>query len=46
MRIIKETDKAILVDNCRRFWIAKARIVKIRLKDGVFEIYIWRDIVR
>ena len=40
VRILKETDKAILVDNGRRLWIAKSQIYKIRLKKGVFEVYI------
>ena len=33
VRILKETDEAILVETCRRFWIAKSQIVKIRLDD-------------
>ena len=46
VRIIKETDKAILVENCRRFWIAKSQIAEIRLKKGVFEIYVKEEVVR
>jgi hypothetical protein len=40
VRIIHETDKAILVDNCRKAWIPKSRIYGIRLKNNSFEIYI------
>jgi len=39
VRIIHETDKAILVDNGRRTWIPKSRIYGIRLKNNSFEIY-------
>ena len=45
VRILKETDKAILVETCRMFWIAKSQIVKIRLRKGVFEIYVRGDII-
>ncbi len=44
--ILKETDKAILVEGCGRFWIAKSQIIKSRLKEGVFEVYVRRNIVR
>lgn len=40
VRIIHETDKAILVDNGRKFWIPKSRIYKIRLRNTTFEIYV------
>ena len=46
VRILKETEKAILVENYRKFWIAKSQIVKIRLRRGVFEIYVREDLVR
>lgn len=39
IRILHETDKAILVDNGQRFWIPKSRIHKIKLKNNTFEIY-------
>lgn len=45
VRIIHETDKAILVDNGRKFWIPKSRICKIRLKNTTFEIYVKESIV-
>lgn len=40
VRIMHETDKVILVDNDRRFWIPKSRICEIRLKNTSFEIYV------
>ncbi|MCK5591113.1 MAG: hypothetical protein KAI72_04080 [Candidatus Pacebacteria bacterium] len=46
VRILKETDKAILVPNYRKFWIAKSQIVKMRLRKGVFEVYVGEDLVR
>ena len=46
VRILKETDKAILVKNCRKIWIAKSQIVKIRLRKEVFEVYVGEDLVR
>ena len=39
IRILHETEKAILVYNGRKFWIPKSQIYKIRLKKGVFEVY-------
>lgn len=39
IKIIREANKAILVDNGRKFWIPKLRISKIRLKGNTFEIY-------
>ena len=40
IRILKETDKAILVDNGMKIWIPKSRIHRIRLRKNVFEIYV------
>jgi len=40
VRILHETDKAILVDNSMKIWIPKSRIHKIRLKNNIFEIYV------
>lgn len=45
VRIIYETDKAILVDNGRKFWIPKSRICRIRLKGNTFEIYVKESVV-
>lgn len=39
VKIIQETEKAVLVDNGRKTWIPKSRIRGIRLKNNVFEIY-------
>lgn len=39
VRIIHETEKAILVDNGRELWIPKSRINGVRLKNNTFEIY-------
>ncbi|MCG2714291.1 MAG: hypothetical protein L6308_05580 [Candidatus Omnitrophica bacterium] len=39
IRIIRETNKAILVDNGMKFWIPKSRIYGVRLKNNNFEIY-------
>jgi hypothetical protein len=46
VRILKETDKAILVDNGRKVWIPKSRIYGIRLRKNVFEIYIKESVAR
>lgn len=40
VRIIHETDKAILVDNGRKTWIPKSRVNGVRLRNNTFEIYI------
>ena len=40
IRIIHETDKAILVDNGMKLWVPKSRIGGIRLKGNTFEIYV------
>jgi len=40
VRILHETDKAILVDNGMKIWIPKSRIHKIRLRNNIFEIYV------
>ena len=45
VRILKETDKAILVEIGRKIWIAKSRIVKIRLRKGVSEVYVRKNII-
>ena len=39
VKIIHETNKAILVDNGRKLWIPKSQINGIRLKNNTFEIY-------
>ena len=40
VRILHETDKAILVDNGTKIWIPKSQIYGIRLKNNIFEIYV------
>jgi len=40
VRILHETDKAVLVDNGMKIWIRKSRIHKIRLRNNIFEIYV------
>ena len=40
VRIIHETDKAVLVDNGRKTWIPKSQVYGIRLKNSSFEIYV------
>ena len=40
VRILHETDKAILVYNGRKFWIPKSRIYGVRLNNNIFEIYV------
>ena len=45
VRILKKTDKAILVESAVKTWIPKSRIHKIRLKNNVFEIYVEESVV-
>jgi len=40
VRILHETDKAILGDNGMKTWIPKSRIRRIRLRNNIFEIYV------
>ena len=40
VRILHETDRAILIDNGMKIWITKSRIHAIRLKNNIFEIYV------
>ena len=40
VRILHETDKAILVDNGIKIWIPKWRIHRIRLRNNIFKIYV------
>ncbi len=40
VRILRETDKAILIDNGIKIWIPKAHINAIRLRNNIFEIYV------
>ena len=40
VRILYETDKAILVDNGMKIWVSKSRIHEIRLRNNISEIYV------
>jgi len=40
VRILRETDKAILIDNGMTIWVPKSRIHRIRLRNNIFEIYV------
>jgi len=40
VRILHETEKAILVDNGMKIWIPKSQIYGIRLRNNTFEIYV------
>jgi hypothetical protein len=40
VRILHETEKAVLVDNDTKIWIPKSRINGIRLRNNIFEIYV------
>ena len=40
VRIVRETDKAILVDNGAKIWIPKSQIQRIRLRNNIFEIWV------
>ena len=45
IRILHETEKAILVDNGSRLWIPKSRIKGIRLRDQKIEVYVEESVV-
>ncbi len=45
IRILRETDKTILVDTGIKIWIPKSRIYGIRLRTNVFEVYIKENII-
>jgi hypothetical protein len=40
VRILHETDRAVLVYNGMKVWIPKALIYGMRLRNNVFEFYI------
>ncbi len=40
IRILHETEKAILIDNGMKIWIPKSQIYGIRLRNNIFEIYV------
>ena len=45
VRILHETDKAVLVDTGARAWIPKSRIRRIRLRNNTFEIHVKENTV-
>ena len=45
IRILRETDKALLVDNGMKSWIPKSRIGGIRLRNDTFEICVREGVV-
>ncbi len=45
IRILRETDKAILVDTGMKTWIPKSKICGIRLRKNIFEIYVKENVV-
>jgi len=40
IRILRESDKAMLVDNGVKIWIPKSRIHGIKLKNNIFKIHV------
>jgi len=40
IRVVHETDKAIMIDNGMKIWIPKWRIHRIRLRNNIFKIYV------
>ena len=45
IRILYETDRAILVYNERKFWISKSQICGIRLRNNIFEVYVKKSTI-
>jgi len=45
VRILHETDKAILIDNGTKIWIPKSQINRIRLRNNIFEIYVKEGVI-
>jgi len=45
VRILHETNKAILVYNGMKIWIPKSQIYGIRLRNNIFEIYIKERVI-
>ena len=40
IRILHETEKAILIDNGMKIWIPKSQIYGVRLRNNIFEIFV------
>jgi hypothetical protein len=45
VRILHETDKAILVQAGTKTWIPKSQIYGIRLRNSIFEVYVMENLV-
>jgi len=45
VRILRETDKAVLVKAGMKTWIPKSQIRGIRLRNNVFEIYVRESVI-
>ena len=45
VRILHETDKAILIYNGMKIWIPKSQVNRIRLRNNIFEIYIREGVI-
>ena len=45
VRILHETNKAILIYSGTKTWILKSQIYGIRLRNDVFEIYVKESII-
>ena len=45
IHILRETEKAILIDRGMKTWIPKSCICGIRLRGNVFEIYVREGMV-
>jgi len=45
IRILYETDKAVLIDNGIKIWIPKSRIHGIRLRNNIFDIHVKENTV-
>ena len=45
VRILHETEKAILIYNGQKIWIPKSQIYGVRLRKGAFEVYVREGVV-
>ena len=45
VRILHETDKAILVECGSKIWIPKSQIYGVRLRKNIFEIYVREGVI-
>ena len=40
VRILHETEKAVLVDNGMKIWVPKSQTRGIKLRSNIFEVYV------